>query len=1688
MRKRIIAWCLSVLMLFSNVSMISATETEEAAAGSFYLSAVTDDKVIIEPAAVSYTSGQTVRDALRNSGYEFYSLDSDYIYEIEGEVGSFYIYMNDGGYNLDRPASEVSVVSFTEGNFYSFEMVSLIEKMGEINTLYSNAKKFESVKNAYMAALDGILSATATKASNLLADLNQAWEEYEAYLNSDKVCVTVNTLQNEETVIMPEITFTDKYGNTTTATGNTISVIPGDYTFSISDGGYNRTEGSITVTEGTVIDVELPYGEWFGDIKILNRNKEAYVYTLDKENHTAEYYVQDARGSMDARINVMPGTDTPMDAEGVITADLYACYVSLSPSSDGTYNDYGSEAKSANKRSWMSTTSAMSGLVLTGMDGREFELEARYTGTDGYKQIQSYHMTVHRVPTLKTLTVTDGNGTSLLSDFDPYTQTYSLSTISEILDVQAVAYEQDEYTISVNAEKTDSTDPNRVYIEGNEPNQIQINVDYKDGQHTTYTLHVTKVTAATVTMSMSAGVTVEVQNQNGSVISSKTGSVYELIPGETYTYIATKNKNYHTSSTFTAANGMTVNVAEPVMENAISNIALYNSSSVTRREEYKPDAAFSATDYEYSYVTPDAVSALYSQVTTETGYTATARYVQQHVGEDSIYNGVFKEQNILNKPVSSTGSTQTLTRVLARCGYGNELVIRGWKISGEVTYYQDYVLTMKRSLHINDLSVMNGAETLSLMDAQDSILEFDRDIKEYYVQFPADATCVQISSVFMNESDANELCGGYYALINGERFDDISNITMEMDSTKAVEDISITVCHINEDTESNTYVVHIEKVQPVTVTFQTNPEEAIVFIESQLDGKSPEGAKNVFNLIPGQKYTYTVTCNGYQGRQVTDYTVPDADDIVQVTLTKAEANNNLQDLEAQWSSFRGDENNNGVIGMKTPISAEDAVLYWASKIGAGYDSNAAGCPILVDGYLYTYAGTTIVKVDTITGEIVASGAMNRGSSFAINSPTYADGMIFVGLANGGIQAFDAVTLESLWIYNDKLKGQPNTELTYHNGYLYTGFWTGEQDDAHYVCISTADEEPSKTNEEKLATWTHTQTGGFYWAGAYVCDQFVLVGTDDGKSGYTTGYAHIVTFDPVNGNIIDDMQLPVTGDIRSNIVYDANGTKYYYFTCKGGYFFRVSLNSDGTFKEDSLKYIKLENGTTQVAMSTSTPTIYNGRAYIGVSGSGAFTPYSGHNISVIDLVKWRIAYQVPTQGYPQTSGILTNAYEEENGKVYVYFFDNYTPGKLRMISDQPGQTAPAECTTETYSSAGDTISVNTGYVLFTPSGSQAQYVICTPIVDEYGNIYFKNDSGYMMMLGSTIEKLEVTKLPNTVYKAGEVFDYTGMEVTITYSNSSQRIFTGEDVKNYITYSKEPLTVDDSEFQITFDKVMYQNKDSVTGVEYTAPMAMLSLEIFENEEDMEAAKELMTVKENAKVKLDEYKNPEDYRDAEKEELAVVIEAGKMAIDAAKSIEEIDAAVEKAKIEMDAIKTADEYVPENPFVDVYENDYYYKSVLWAVDKGITAGVDDTRFGSDEVCTRAQAVTFLWRAIGSPEPETTTNPFVDVTEKNYYYKAVLWASENKITNGTDKTHFSPDATVTRAQFVSFLWRLQGKEEASISNPFVDVYETDYYYKPVLWAVENKITAGTDATRFSPDGSCLRCQVVTFLYRTYHN
>lgn len=173
------------------------------------------------------------------------------------------------------------------------------------------------------------------------------------------------------------------------------------------------------------------------------------------------------------------------------------------------------------------------------------------------------------------------------------------------------------------------------------------------------------------------------------------------------------------------------------------------------------------------------------------------------------------------------------------------------------------------------------------------------------------------------------------------------------------------------------------------------------------------------------------------------------------------------------------------------------------------------------------------------------------------------------------------------------------------------------------------------------------------------------------------------------------------------------------------------------------------------------------------------------------------------------------------------------------------------------------------------------------------------------------------------------------------------------------------------------------------------------------------------------------------------------------------------------------------QSSFTDVPKGSYYEEAVQWSVLNNITNGVSQTLFGPENTCTRAHAVTFLWRMAGCPSVDKTFMPFTDVPKGSYYYNAVLWAVARNITNGTDATTFSPDDSCTRGQIVTFLWRNKNSPVSDVANPFIDVNSDAYYTKAVLWAVKENITNGTTANTFSPNDICTRGQIVTFLWRS---
>ena len=602
----------------------------------------------------------------------------------------------------------------------------------------------------------------------------------------------------------------------------------------------------------------------------------------------------------------------------------------------------------------------------------------------------------------------------------------------------------------------------------------------------------------------------------------------------------------------------------------------------------------------------------------------------------------------------------------------------------------------------------------------------------------------------------------------------------------------MTVVVSNADGLSTSYTVKATKHAICKVRAELDPENALLVLYDSFNTSIYPDENGDYTLMDGAAYTYVATAKGYVGKSGS-LTASAAEPVLKITLTAAEENTTLvKDLPAEWPNFRNGSNHLGITNAPTPYTSEDSELLWAAKYGTGWAA-APGSPILVDGGLITYTGSTIKRLDVNTGKVLAEGTMAGTSSFSINPATYADGMIFVGLSGGKIQAFNAKTLESLWVYTDPLGGQPNTSPTYHDGYIYVGFWNGESKPGNFVAISVTDEDPAKTDEAKLASWSYACVGGFYWAGAYVTDNLCIVGTDDGSGeGDYINTSALLVFDRLTGKLLDS-HYGCKGDIRSNVSHDPDSDRVF-FTSKGGYIYNAAIDWEtGRITDFKSLALKDAEGYTSeekpgAIMSTCTPSVYNGRIYLGVSGNkGQFSQNGGHCIEVIDLDvesgEMSYAYSYGIVGYPQTSAMVSTAYVDKDfdgdgagdGYVFIYLPYNYTPGGISVLMDRPGQTEPKTATDSGYSE------------IFTPASPLAQYCICSTIADSTGTIYYKNDSCYMMAITSKILSIEVTKNPEKMsYKVGETFDASGMKVVAKLANGLER-----DITNYVTWQEGPI---------------------------------------------------------------------------------------------------------------------------------------------------------------------------------------------------------------------------------------------------------------------------------------------------------
>ncbi len=1426
--KRLISALLLFAMLLSCLPLsVLAVDGENY----FYFSAETSETLVVPPQKIPYSADQTITDALTTAGIQLtFDPGSGFVSAIN-DVSGNYVYRGDFSKqeSLTSAANSVKYLFFSEDNGAALDA----GRMALMRVAADYLDKPTDVQAAAKAVYDEVLvqypGQTEEETAALVKKLSSAIQSYEDGLKKDPHDVSVTVSDTD-----CAITAVNEYGREFPASGGTLRLPAGTYTIEARAENRVASRKNVAVPGTASVELTLPTGNWFNeagfqisctyesmDAEDGSRFTDGLCATERSEAHTVVAQIPDAYAG-----ELYPYVPKAAGVPANLT--LTASY----RKTDGTLVT--DQALTAG-----SYVSSLRGAVRLGTEGNEvlFRLtsvvEEGAQSTEDCVQSMELKLVLARVPTLKSLRVENVGGVVQAADqvFSPLTKDYTYKIVTtDHVKLRMEATTSGSTITITSGGKTFSPDADgmvSVPVSGD----ADIAVTVSSGRYAAdYTLHIRPGAGKTVRFKMDPAISMTLVNRHGEELGytnaregAKKVYTYTLVPGEEYAYVATKNTYYHTSKTLTldknASNDSTFEVAVQAGD-WMDELALGSSTASGNKNDIPLSPAFAAETHRYTATVSDATNALY--VWTKARWNGIAAvYPVQSASRDEL-----PAAEVTLKDNKQTG-TKLPDVLLSGSGHGNTVTFRvsSYDSVNDVTNYVDYEVELQRSLSLRGLTVSRDGEDVTLWRSDGKTLGYVNTETAYSLLVPAAAPALdllvtpQAGTAKYGEPDA-----GYAAAVNGEAVPADGRLSVPLRGGTKEEVIRVVLTNRYAPGVETVYTIQVRKVETQPVRFDVTPADALVYVYEPISGNRVWPENGVFALSEGYTYQCAVTKAGYVGQRGeltlengaltfagTEYPDPGH---VTVALEQAAKDSLNHDLPAEWPDFRGNPNNNAVTDARIPITAEDGTLYWAAKLGDSYGNKAVSSPILVNGALVVYAGNTLYRVDKDTGKVLASGEMISNSDYAINSPVYADGMLLVGLTNGRIQAFDAVTLESLWIYTDPLGGQSDSPITVAGGYAYTGFWNNETRKASFVCMSLTDEDPEQTDEAKAASWRHVQTGGFYWAGAYACEDYVLVGTDDGQGGYSSETGSILLLDAGTGEILDTRS-GIRGDVRSTFCY-ADGA--YYATSKGGDFIRVTLAQEaGRWKIDTCRTLPLKNGTGGTPMSTSTPVVYKGRAYIGVSGSSQFGPYSGHNITVIDLEgddgEMSIAYRVPTQGYPQTSGLLTTAYEE-TGYVYVYFFDNYTPGTMRVLRDSAGQKEADAVYRTAESYQGKTYSA--AYALFTPSGGQAQYCICSPIVDEHGTIYFKNDSGYLMAYGSALTDMTVTKDPDKKeYAVGDIFQPKGLTATGTFANGVTR-----DVTKMLSFPTAAIREDDENVSVGFggfDEMvwMYHNASDGAG---------------------------------------------------------------------------------------------------------------------------------------------------------------------------------------------------------------------------------------------------------------------------------
>ena len=764
------------------------------------------------------------------------------------------------------------------------------------------------------------------------------------------------------------------------------------------------------------------------------------------------------------------------------------------------------------------------------------------------------------------------------------------------------------------------------------------------------------------------------------------------------------------AGTYTATCRVLVTVQEPMLE---SMVFMQNSSGSNRYELTEATEGVR----EYTLRVPESTNVVFvrPQLRDDAqNAQITARFTDVTSGQEVAVD--LPSDEVTSLTSASTGRLLKAYNIEPR-----NLVIE----VKDGDYQEDYHIQVVRGTYLGGFTLTDDEGTnLTYTPA------FDKRTFQYSLHVPSSRKQIHLS---MTGAEKTSTC----LTVNGEVAE---NGSYTVDVADRIDGQIRLVLRAGDGTLSSPYdyvvTVYVDEICYVSV--HTEPADAVVSIYDA-DKVKIDPKNGTYELIKGATYSYTISAPGYQSQSGT-FKVKE-DEEKQFTLKKG-SDGQQEQLNAEWGSYWKTEDNQNILDAQTPESLSSAEVKWKKQYGTYGDyTNSISDGILVEQYICSFQGQYLYYLDRNTGEVVKSVQMRGKGNSAFTKPLYADGMIFVPLVNGRIQAFRAKDLESLWIYTDVIGGNTATALRYDSGYLYAGFADG-----NLVCLNAADEDADQKDEDKTPVWRKYDSGGYYRSGVYTGETYLYA---CGRSG------SLYCLNKKTGETVQTITLSSELGEPSSAISYASGSIY--FSTENGYVCAYPLTEDGLLDMEHAQQIRLD-GTIY-----GTPLVYQGRLYVGSAGKDQYgTIHSPYHLNVVDIESdgtLSLAYQMNVSGFPKGTGTLTTAYEKQTGYVYVYFTTDSTNGSIYLLKDKAGLTAPDE---------GSGLFYQQSDVYGNGSG--------TVLADKNGNLYVRYESGWMYAIKSSSMYLENVSIEggNAVIDDGGAFDGQAEKHTVTLDAGTSEI--------------------------------------------------------------------------------------------------------------------------------------------------------------------------------------------------------------------------------------------------------------------------------------------------------------------------